>query len=671
MPSALTDAALARPRAVLGAVLGVLVLAGVIAAGTVGRVGLAPSEAVRSESERVADRFADRLAHEPAPALLVTTTGRQSIESPASRVALDVLTSRLRTTPGVVAVEQGPVSRDGRTTALAAYLRDDDPGTQRRAAAELREGLDPGGLEVAIGGQAGVLDDARAGVWGELARLELLALPATALVLLLAFGGRLVAAPLLSAATGVLGAAGAIGVINELTPVSALGIVAAAVVATVLGIEASLAIVARYRREAAALGGGEDALRRTMASAGRIVMLATVGAIAASACGALVPVLDERSVALGSALAAPLAAGVALAAAPSILVLSERSRPTSISPTEAGEGPGVWRKIELAVLRWRAPAAAAGAAAAAALVALASPGWGAETVPLDAAGLPEDSQARRAEVRTLSDLGSAVTAPVLLDAEDEADPRRLGRRLSARAGVDDVEPSPVGRDMGLLVAGTDARPGSLGARDAVEELRAADVEVGGRDAEALDADHALRRWLPIAAATCAIALAAIVFVALGGALRAARRIACAALLGVASMLPAAAAGGLLALVFGDGRLTGLFDYEPQGGPILGAVIAALVAVTAVSALRTAAFAALLAEHRGPGLDPRTAIAGRSAAALEGATAATVVGALGAAALVGSDLLAGQQLGLGVAAGVVLDLVLVRVLLAPGIARLIW
>src|SRR5918994_7176736 len=68
MPSALTDAALARPRAVLGAVIGVLVLAGVIAAGTVGRVGLAPSEAVRPGSEPAAVPFPGPPAHRPPPA---------------------------------------------------------------------------------------------------------------------------------------------------------------------------------------------------------------------------------------------------------------------------------------------------------------------------------------------------------------------------------------------------------------------------------------------------------------------------------------------------------------------------------------------------------------------------------------------------------------------------
>jgi len=669
MLNGLTDAALARPRAVLAILVGGLVLAAALAAGTAGRLGLAPAEAARSQSERVADRFAERLGHEPAPAIVVAAAGRQSIDSAVARVALDVLTSRLRTTPGVVAVEDGPVSRDRRTTALAAYLRDDDPGAQRRALDSFRDGLDPGGLEIAIGGQAAVLDDAQAGLWAELGPLELLALPAAMLVLLLAFGGRLVAAPAMSAAAGVLGSAGLIGVINELTPVSAIAIAAGAVVATTLGIEASLAIVGRYRREAAAHGGGDDALRATMDSAGRTAIFAALGAVSVSACAALVPVLDARSVALGGALAAPLAAVAALAATPSMLVLAERAHPISISPSAPGGGrPGGAQRIERAVLRWRSAAVAAVVVPTVALVGLASPGWSVETVPLDAAALPDDSAARRAEARIVSALGSEVIAPMLVETEDEASARRLERRPSRRMGVDDVGRSPVGGSASLLVAGSDARPGSLGARDAVEALRADGVEVGGRDAEALDADRALRRWLPIAAAACAIALAAVAAIALGGARSMVPRAVCAVLLAIASLLPAAAVGGLLVLVFGDGRLTGPLGYEPQGGPVIGALVAAIAVVAAVCALRTASFAATLVEPPRHGVEPRMAT---SAAALEVAAAATVVVAVAAAVLLGSDLAPAQQLGLGVAAGVVLDLLLVRTLLAPGVTRLFW
>ncbi|HEX2435194.1 MAG TPA: MMPL family transporter [Solirubrobacterales bacterium] len=641
MLTALTDAALTRPRATLAILVGALAPAAILSAGTAGRVGLAPAEAVRSESENVADRLEGRLGHEPAPAVVVAASSRGSIDSAVSRVALDVLASRLQATPGVVAVKQAPVSADERTTALAAYFRDDEPGAHRRAVGELRDGLDPGGLEIAVGGQAGVLDDAQAGLWSELGPLELLALPATVLVLLLAFGVRLAAAPALAAALGTLGSAGAVGVINEMAPVSAVAFGMAAVVATAIGIEASFAIVTRYRREAAAIGGSADALRAAMGSAGRTVVLSTLAAVAISACAALVPVLDGRSVALGGVLSAPLAAVAALAATSSVLVLAERARPTSISPAPDGRA-SVSQRIEGAVLRWRATAAVAVLAPAAALVALASAGWGAETVPLDAAALPEDAGARRAETRVTSALGSEVTAPVVID---------TGGRPRYR--------------------GTDARPGSLAARAAVESLRGGGDEVGGRDAEALDADRALWDWLPIAAAACAIVLAAVAVIALGTALPGPRRAACGALLAVASLLPAAAAGGLLAVVFGDGRLTGPLDYDPQGGPIIGAVIASLAAVVTVSALRTAAFAAAIAERRRPGLDRSAAPAATSAVALDSATAATVVVAVGAAVLLGSDLVAAQQLGLGVAAGVVLDLVLVRALVAPSLMRLFW
>jgi RND superfamily putative drug exporter len=126
---------------------------------------------------------------------------------------------------------------------------------------------------------------------------------------------------------------------------------------------------------------------------------------------------------------------------------------------------------------------------------------------------------------------------------------------------------------------------------------------------------------------------------------------------------------LLVLTFQDGRLTGPLGYTSQGAAVLGAVVGAIAAVAAISALRSVAFAAAVAQERALGLEPpRVAVPLAASLTLPAAGAATLVVGAATVVLVGSDLATAKQLGLATASGLAL-VVLVRALLAPGLARL--
>ena len=682
MLSALADAALTRPRAMLAGTLAVLVLAAALAARGADRVPLAPPEAGRSESERADDELGAALGRQPGPGVLIVSRGRQPVGSAVYGVALDVISSRAETAPDVAEVRRGPVSRDGRTTVLEVYFRDDYPRPQHEAVGDLRAGLDPGPLEVAVGGQAAVLRDARDGLWRELGPLELLALPVTVLVLVLTLGLRLAAAPVFAAVTGLLGALGLIGLLNEVTPLSVLGIAPAAVIALVLGIESCLVLNTRYRHEVAALGAGEDALRRTLDTAGRAVVWSTLTAAAVAASLAVIPVLDALSVALGGVLAALITGAIALVAMPSLLALSrpavtggeETATAVGGAPSEEGRERGLLYRLE-SLLPGRRPVAAL-LAVAVALLATASPALRAEMLPIEATGLPDEAEAHRAEVRSTAELGAETTAPVLVSAEPagRAELKSFRFELARGPGVTEARgPSSTESGRELLRAGTEARPGSLEARDAVEGIRdvpaPVSVSVGGPDAEALDAARAFLGWLPIAAAVAMLLLAVLLYVVLRPALASPLRTALpAAALAAVSMLPAAAAAGVLVLVFQDGRLTDPLDYAPQGGPALSAAIATVGAVAATSAARTVHLAAALAVERKLGFPSRVAVPRATELTLPGAAAATIVAGAATIVLAGAELVAAKEFGLATAAGLVLDLVLVRAVLAPALAR---
>jgi hypothetical protein len=141
----------------------------------------------------------------------------------------------------------------------------------------------------------------------------------------------------------------------------------------------------------------------------------------------------------------------------------------------------------------------------------------------------------------------------------------------------------------------------------------------------------------------------------------------AAILGPLSLLPAAAAVGVAAAVFHDG--TGLPASLGDPNVLSNAALASIVAVIGgIGAVRTLTASETVRAERD--LDPGSAgVAERSAAlTLPAALVGTVVAGAAGAVLVGADLRAAQELGLGLAVGLVADLVLARAPMLAALAR---
>ena len=100
----------------------------------------------------------------------------------------------------------------------------------------------------------------------------------------------------------------------------------------------------------------------------------------------------------------------------------------------------------------------------------------------------------------------------------------------------------------------------------------------------------------------------------------------------------------------------------------GALASLLVALAVVSANRGVAAIQAVRDERFLGLGPDVAAETASALTVPAAAAATVVAAAMAGVLAGSDLDPARQFGLAIAAGVIVDLVLLRVPLIVALAR---
>jgi MMPL family len=166
--------------------------------------------------------------------------------------------------------------------------------------------------------------------------------------------------------------------------------------------------------------------------------------------------------------------------------------------------------------------------------------------------------------------------------------------------------------------------------------------------------------LPLAAGVSAAALA----VVLVGAFRSAR----VALIAPLSLLPAAAACGLAVLVFQDGHIAGAIGQGRQGALETGAVASMLAALGAVSASRAATAIGASRGERALDLGPVATAEGTAAFTVPAAIVATLVGAAAAGVLAGAGLYSAREFGLAVAAGLVIDLVLLRGPLIAALSR---
>jgi hypothetical protein len=265
-------------------------------------------------------------------------------------------------------------------------------------------------------------------------------------------------------------------------------------------------------------------------------------------------------------------------------------------------------------------------------------------------------------------IGRPGAEPGGVGEQEERPPRRLARALLRRwplaaallavavatlvaAALPFEGSEPVALAPGGLPADSDA---ARGAELAGKELDAEKLSSIVRPTEPDD----LTIRLAIAAGIAALLVAAACF--------ALARSAAAIALGAVSVLPAAAALGLLELVFGAGRLSGTLDYAPAREPSATAAIIAPTVLGAVAALRAVRAAPLLRRAGGPrnGSTRLRGVRRLTRLELGPALAGSVVGALA-----GSELLPAKEVGLAVAVGLLLDLLLVRCLIVPALARL--
>ena len=695
-PRRLAAVSVARPRFVL-AVWGVVALVGFVLIGGLLGSALSSESDVTSnpESKQAQDLIDERFPGRDAlDELVIVRSAELTVSSPAFRERVRSLVQRLEESDGVEAVSsyldaggQGLVSEDGHATLLPVVLAEEKEENIEDVVETVRREDGAQGFAVDITGEFTVGRDFEKVSEEDLQKGEIqFGLPAALIILLLVFGtvvGALV--PLTMALLSIIVALALVGVIGQLFEVNIFVTNMLVAMGLALGIDYSLFIVSRLREERGKGLPHGEAILNVSSTATRAVVLSGTAFSLALLGMFLVPTIILRSLALGAIVVAIVSIAVALTFHPALLmVLGDRIDKLRVPwlgkrvSESAGTEGRFWGGAVRAVVRH--PGVSLVAAVALLLLATA-PLLGLKLGASGPSSLPDDSIGKQGLIALERDFPTGATEPVEIVIDTRGAPQadanvaRLRSQLARdsdfavdRANIEE------GGDLTIVSIPLTVEGSSEEGSAAIDRLRdeyvpqafgesADNVLVGGLPAENRDFFALLGNWLPIVIAFVLV----LTFVLLTLAFRSI----VVALTAVAvNLLSVGAAYGLLVLVFQEGVGTDLLGFG-QVDRIEAWVPVFLFSVLFGLSMDYQVFLlSRIREHYTATRDTNAAIifgVGSTARLITGAALIIIVVFSGFAA---GELVSFQQMGFGVAAALLIDATIVRLVVIPAAMRLL-
>ena len=569
-----------RRRLVLALTGVLLVVAGVWGTSVFGSLSSGGFEDPSSESSRAAALIQDRFGHQGADVVVVyqaPTGSGLTIDDPAFRSAVE---TALGTVPAADVSRvstywssgRSPafVADGGRTTYAVLQLTATDDQARQDAYEGFADGLVADGLTTLRGGQVPVMVAMNTQVKDDISRAESLSFPIL-LVLLVVIFGTLVAAglPLAIGGVAILGAFTVLKVLTLFTDVSIFAVNIVTMLGLGLAIDYALFVVGRFREQLAAGDSVEDAVARTMATAGRTVAFS--GLTVAVALGALLlfPVNFLQSMGYGGIAAVLVAMLAAITVLPALLgVLGGKVNRLALPwarrrVTKVDDGTsGAWARLARAVMR-RPMLVVVGTVAV--LVALGLPFLSVSFGGVDQRALPADNEARVAMATMESSFPASSAQPieVLVSGAAPAAVPGIVRDLGALPGATAATVAAQDGGTTLVNVSYEGVATSDTARGLVDDIRAmptADgttVMVAGETARLGDLLASIGHRLPWAGLYLVVAMFVLLFLAFGSVVLPIKAI-------VMNVLSLSATMGVLVWGFQDGHLSGLLGFTSTG-----------------------------------------------------------------------------------------------------------
>lgn len=703
MPASFARFITRRRRLVLVLAALFTAIAGMLGGGVAGKLSAGGFEDPSSPSARARTIVEERFGGGVPNLVLVTTAADGSVDSAASAAAGQALTARLAAEPGVANVVsywslQAPPLRSeqgDRALVLARITGDEDAVRDRIE--ELGPGyrIDEGPLRSVVTGEAEVFRQVGESVESDLKKAELIALPVTLLLLILVFSGLAAATlPLAIGAMTVLSTFLVLDVINRFAQVSIFSLNLTTAMGLGLAIDYALFVVSRFREERAAGWPVEDAVVRTIRTAGRTVVFSAL-TVAISLSALLVfPLAFLRSFAYAGIAVSLLAALAAVVVLPALLatlgdrVDAGRIRLPGRSRRRIDPEQGMWHRIALAVMR--RPVAIA-LSASAVLLLLGAPFLSIRFGLSDHRVLPEGASSRQAQEVIARDFGAREAGSVevvlpRLAAGTDLKPyaqalsavdgvARVDSRDGSFAGGEQVGPpnpssvrfGPADADATWLSVVPSVEPVSPAGERLVHRLERVDAPVdevllGGPSAQLVDSKEALFNRLPLALGIIATVTFVVLFLLFGGLLVPIKAI----LLNVLSL---SATFGAMVWIFQEGHLSGLLGFTPTGTIDITTPILMFCIAFGLSMDYEVFLLSRIKEEHDRGLDNTRAVALGLERTGRIVTAAAVLIAVVFLAFATSGVMFIKLFGLGLALAVLADAFVIRATLVPAFMRL--
>jgi uncharacterized membrane protein YdfJ with MMPL/SSD domain len=538
------------------------------------------------------------------------------------------------------------------------------------------------GLRSQVGGVVPTDETIGQQTTASITRAEGLSFPVLLILLLVIFGGLTAAClPLAIGGLGILGSFTALRLLTMVTGVSVFSLNITTILGLGLGIDYGLFLVTRFREELHQQGTVEEAVARTVATAGRTVLVSGVTVAIVLASLMLFPETILRSIGYGGVATVLVDMVAALTVLPALLAVlgpkvnSLRVR-RSVQRPPAAEASGGWYRLAHSVMRrpvlYAVPIIVV-------LLGLGSPFlhvvWGG----VDATALPASAAPRIVTDALNTDFPGNPTAPIEVIVQFPGavtgSPARTAGLASYASRLDHVPGVSAAAVTGLRgeVARIDLSyapgPYTPQARAIVAGVRAvaappgATAAVGGQTAALADELSSLGQTLPWMALTLVLATFVLLFLAFGSLVLPLQAIAM-------NVLSLSAMYGVVTWIFQDGHLSGLLGFTPNGtiSPVIPILMFAIM--FGLSMDYEVFLLSRIRERYDVTGDNTAAIASglqRTGGVITSAALLLII-VIGTFSI--SSITFIKLLGVGMIVALILDATLVRMLLVPATLRLL-
>jgi uncharacterized membrane protein YdfJ with MMPL/SSD domain len=571
-----------RRRLTLGVALLFVIFAVVWGTGVFGKLSSGDNfTPPTSQSQREANRADQVFGRNDADVVVLYRSATMTVADPAYRQAVTTALAALprADVAGVTTYwstgSPSLVSTDRHATYAVLQLTGADDAARHTTYDAIKAELTPAslaadGVTAEVGGNVPLEVAINNEVTADIAKAEGFSLPVLLILLMVIFGSLAAAAlPVAIGGVAILGSFTVLRLLTMATTVSIYSVNITTILGLGLGIDYGLFMVTRFREELHRQPTVEQAVARTVATAGRTVAVSGVTVAVALTSLMLFPVDFLRSMGYGGVATVAIDVLAALIVLPALLaVLGPRINALrirrSVHRPARDEESGAWYRLARSVMRRPVVYVTV---ITIALLALGAPflriSWGGT----DARTLPAASTIRQVQQTLDSDFPVNSTAPIesLLTGPAATSQAQLGaylRHVEAIPGVTSAKVTGVKGNVARVDIGYTPAPVSDAARHIVTEIRAIPVPgtailVGGTTAGLIDELSSLGSTLPWMALLVCVSTFVLLFLAFGSVVLPLKAI-------VMNALSLSATFGVVVWIFQWGHLSGLLRFTPTG-----------------------------------------------------------------------------------------------------------